>query len=82
MDKQYSQLEQCLFNELLAGAEIFKKANSKRKYNPQRFINMLMEHHAMKTAKILLSGGDDASKYSGFNELYFLEKTGEVPNAL
>lgn len=82
MDKQYSQLEQCLFNELLAGVEVFKKAKSKHKYNPQRFVNMLMEHHAVKTAKILLSGGDDPMGYRGFSELYLLDKTGEVPSAL
>lgn len=80
MDKQYSPLEQRLYDELWASMDVFKKA--KPKYSPTRFMEMLREYHAVKTAKRLLQDRKEPAKFTGLNKLWELENVNKIPNAL
>ena len=80
MDKQYSSLEQRLYDELWASMDVFKKA--KPKYSPTRFMEMLREYHAVKTAKRLLQDRKEPAEFTGLNKLWELENVNKIPNAL
>ena len=73
-------LEERLYNDLMAGVDIFKKA--KPKYYPTRFIEMLREHGAVGASKRLLQEGKESSEYKGLTRLWEMENFENVPNAL
>lgn len=73
-------LEEQLYNDLMAGVDIFKKA--KPKYHPTRFIEMLHEYGAVGTSKRLLQDGKESSEYKGLTRLWEMENFENIPNAL
>ena len=73
-------LEERLYNDFMAGVDIFKKA--KPKYYPTRFMEMLQTYGAVGTSKRLLHDGKEFSEYKGLNRLWEMENFEHIPNAL
>lgn len=80
MENKNDALEERLYNDLMAGADIFKKA--KPKYHPTRFIEMLHVYGVVGASKRLLQDGKESSEYKGLTRLWEMEHYESIPNAL